>query len=107
MSAPGADAAIARARELSRGMMEVANRGDMQGVLELDALRSRLLHEFLDQARQLADPERAMLNEIMEINKAVIGKLETMRTGTEQKMQTLGRGMRALTAYSDVQRQGP
>ena len=107
MSKPAAHAAVARARELSRGMMEVADRGDMQGVLELDALRSRLLHEFLDQAHKLGDSERAALNEIMQINDTVIRRLETMRTGTERKMETLGRGMRALAAYSDVQRRDP
>jgi len=98
---------LVRACELSRGMLEVAERGDIQGVLELDALRSRLLHEFLDAANKLADPERTALTEIMEINHTVIGRLETMRAGTQSKMETLGRGMRALNAYSDVQRQRP
>ena len=107
MSRPDAHSSIVRARELSCGMMEVAARGDIEGVLELDALRSRLLHEFLDPAKELPEPERSALREIMEINQAVIARIETMRAGTEAKMQTLGRGMRALSAYSDVQRQRP
>jgi hypothetical protein len=106
MSRTAAHSAVARARELTRGMMQVAERGDIQGVLELDALRSRLLHEFLDHASVLAESEREALNEISQANDAVIRKLETMRAGTQRKLETVGRGKRALAAYSSVQRGG-
>ena len=106
MSKTAAHSAVIRARELSRGMMEVAERGDIEGVLELDALRSRLLHEFLDHAHKVAESDRDVLNEILQINQTVIGRLEKMRKGTERKLDMLSQGRRAFAAYSTVQRDG-
>jgi hypothetical protein len=106
MSRPAAHSAVTRAYELSRGMIEVAERGDLEGIVELDALRSRLLHEFLDGAPRVSESDREVLDEILRINASVIGKLETMRAGTQSKLDTLSRGKRALAAYSAVGRGG-
>jgi hypothetical protein len=106
MSRTATHSAVARARELSLELIAVAERGDMEGVLQLDARRARLLHEFLDHAHALAEAERDALSEIARINESVMRKLETMRAGTERRLETVGRGKRALAAYSSVQRGG-
>ena len=103
MNKGAANAAIVRACELSREMIVVAERGDMQGVLEIDTRRSRFLHEFLDHAHQLSDAERERLSEISQINETVIRKLEFMRKATARSLDTVSRGKRALAAYSRVQ----
>jgi hypothetical protein len=95
--------AIVRARELSHGMIEVADRGDIQGVLELDALRSQLLHGYFDNTRVLSAPDQELLADIARINDSVILKLEALRNGAAGKLDMVGRGRRALAAYSDVQ----
>ena len=42
MNKPAPAAAVIRARDLSRELLSIAERGDMPAVLELDARRSKL-----------------------------------------------------------------
>lgn len=104
MNKPAA-ATVMRARELSRELLAVAQTGDMQAVVELDARRSRLLHEFLDDAQRIGESDRQMLREIATMNGELIARIEQMRAGTGREMDKLGQGQRALGAYAAVQSQ--
>ena len=102
MNKPAA-AAVLRARDLSRELLVVAQRGDMQAVIEIDQRRGKLLHEFLDGAHRIGDAERLVLQEIETMNDALIATIEQMRAGTAREMDKLGQGQRALNAYAAVQ----
>jgi hypothetical protein len=102
MNKPAA-ATVLRARDLSRDLLKVAQSGDMQAVVELDARRSRLLHEFFDGTQRIGDSDRLVLQEIEAMNDALIARIEQMRAGTGREMDKLGQGQRALGAYAAVQ----
>lgn len=104
MSKPAAALAVVRARDLSRELLSVAERGDMQAVVELDARRNRLLHEFLDGAHGIGESDRQVLLEIQNMNDTLIGRIETMRAGAGREIDKLGQGQRAIDAYSTVLR---
>lgn len=104
MNKPAA-ATVMRARDLSRELLAVAQTGDMQAVVELDARRSRLLHEFLDGAQRIGESDRQVLQEIETMNHELIARIEQMRAGTGREMDKLGQGQRALGAYAAVQSQ--
>lgn len=104
MNKPAAPAVI-RARDLSRELLALVQRGDMPAVVELDARRSRLLHEFLDGAQRIDESDRQVLREIETMNDALIAQIEQMRAGTGREMDKVGQGKRALGAYAAVQGQ--
>ncbi len=103
MNKPAPAAAVMRARDLSRELLSIAERGDMPAVLELDARRSKLLHEFFDAARSIGESDRQVLREIEQLNDSLIRHIEKMRTGTGREIDKLGQGQRAIDAYSAVQ----
>ncbi|MFO1467557.1 MAG: flagellar protein FliT [Steroidobacteraceae bacterium] len=94
---------VVRALELSRRLLEAARAGDMTTVIDLDAERGQLLREFLKGVPRIALPERTLLDEINTLNEAGLACIEARRREVAQNLSDVGRGRRAVHAYSAVQ----
>jgi hypothetical protein len=90
---------LARALELSRELQEIAARGDVAAVADLDAERLRLLHSMRVKFTTMDAEDRLMLRKITESNDAAIGLLEHRRRRTEREMDMASVGRRAVAAY--------
>ncbi|MDB6085957.1 MAG: hypothetical protein JWN43_3838 [Gammaproteobacteria bacterium] len=94
------NARLARALELSREMLSVAERGDASVMASLDAERLRLLDLERPNSRNMNATERLVLQKIGELNDQAIGLLEHRRRRIEREMDTVTVGRRAVLAYS-------
>jgi len=100
MSDREVNASLARALELSRELLAVAEQGDVRSVTKLDDERRRLLDSIRATPRSPAD--QSTLREITALNDEALGFLEHRRRGTERQMDTVAVGRRALIAYSST-----
>jgi hypothetical protein len=104
MMADESGAMLARALQLSRELLDVAEGGDLQTVLGLGAERLQLL-----QAARSGPPagagEGALLKEIAELNDRAIGFLEHRRRIKAREIDTAAVGRRAVAAYSTTRLQ--
>jgi hypothetical protein len=103
MMADESGAMLARALQLSRELLDVAEGGDLQAVLGLGAERQQLLQA----ARSGAAPvgEGALLREIAELNDRAIGFLEHRQRIKAREIDTAAAGRRAVAAYSTTRLQ--
>ena len=101
MSGAGSDA-LRRALELSRELKAVADQGDAQAAMRLDAERLELL-KFARQGASAPDAdERLMLQEIAQLNDESLGLLEHLRRSKGRQLDMVAVGRRALIAYSST-----
>jgi hypothetical protein len=89
---------IEQIRALSRAMLEAAQRGEWQELLELEAARHTLLGPLL--ATPWRDgPLVPLAKEILASDRAVLALAEPARQQLEQELAELAQGRRALRAY--------
>lgn len=101
MSGAASDA-LRRALQLSRELKAVADQGDAQAAMRLDAERLELL-KFARQGASAPDAdERLMLQEIAQLNDESLGLLEHRRRSKGRQLDTVAVGRRALIAYSST-----
>jgi hypothetical protein len=98
-------AALQRAAELSRELTAVADRGDVHLMVSLDAERMQLLKSFRLERKQLDAADRALLQEISQLNDRAIGLMEHHRRSKERAIDMAAVGRRAVAAYSSTRRQ--
>jgi hypothetical protein len=102
MSREEAVAALQRALELSRELMQLADGGDIERVVSLDAERLRLLKS----ARQVLEPmnekDRSVLHAIADLNAQSLGRLEHRFRAQCRDMDMLAAGRRAVRAYANA-----
>jgi hypothetical protein len=95
-----AAAVLQRVLELSRQLLEVADGGEVERVISLDAERLRLLKSIRGALTPMHEKDRAVLREIAELNDRSIGRLEHRFRAKCRDMDMLAVGRRALRAYS-------
>lgn len=106
MSRREASAALRHALALSREILALAERGDIQKTVSLGAERLRLLKSAREASWAVDEGERSLVNEIAELNNLAIGQMEHRRRVKERQMDTVATGRRALAAYSSTQLRG-
>lgn len=95
-----ASSALERAVELSRELAVAAERGDSVAVVALDHERRRLLQSIEVEGQALSPHGRHMMQEVASLNNLSIGKMEHHRRIMQRRLDGVGTGRRALTAYS-------
>jgi hypothetical protein len=100
MSRPQALAALQRALEISRELATVADAGDVQLAVSLDAERLQLLKSARRALQPMDDKVRSMLREIAELNDRSIGSMEHRFRAKCRDIDLLATGRRAMRAYS-------
>jgi hypothetical protein len=105
MKDPKTNASLARALELSHEMLAAADAANLPCLPRLDAERRQLLKSFRLEAKQIDAGDRALLQQIAQMNDRTIGLLEhhMRRKGREMDMAAVGR--RAVAAYSSIRLQ--
>jgi hypothetical protein len=88
--------------ELSKALLEAADRGDAAEVTRLDGERLRLLKSMPREARRLDAGGRSMLREIAALNDQAIGRMEHRRRAVERDMDMLSARRRAVHAYASA-----
>lgn len=97
-------AALRRALEISRELATVADSGDARQAASLDLERLQLL-KSVRRDQPMDEKDRAVLNEIAELNAASIGRLEHRFRAKCRDLDMLSVGQRALRAYSTTRQQ--
>jgi hypothetical protein len=98
-------AALARALALSGEVLAAAEAANFQSLALLDAERLRLLKSFRLEVKQLQPGDRALLQQIDQMNDRAIGLLEHHRRSKGREMDMAAIGRRAVAAYSGVRLQ--
>jgi hypothetical protein len=94
--------ALARALALSREMLEAAEQSNLESLCSLDAERLQLLKSFRLEAKRLDAADRALLQQVAELNDRAIGMLEHLKRGKGREMDMAAVGRRAVAAYSGI-----
>jgi hypothetical protein len=97
-----AERALARALELSRDLLALADDGAPEEVSRLDALRLGLLKSVRHALMPMTESERAVLGEIADLNARSIGRMEHRFRGKCRDMDMLAAGRRAVRAYANT-----
>jgi hypothetical protein len=100
MTESNVDAGLARALALSQEMYAAAEAANLAALESLDAERLQLLKSFRLGAKQVAAADRAMLQQISQLNDRTIGLLEHQRRAKGRDMDLAAVGRRAVAAYS-------
>jgi hypothetical protein len=96
---------LARALTLSQEMLAAAEQADLRSLESLDAERLDLLKSFRLETRQVNADDRALLQQISEMNDRTIGLLEHQRRSKGRDMDMAAVGRRAVAAYSSMRPQ--
>jgi predicted MarR family transcription regulator len=96
---------LARALALSQEMLAAAEQANLQSLELLDAERLELLKSFRLEVKQVNAADRALLEQISQINDQTIGLLEHQRRGKGRDMDMAAVGRRAVAAYSSIRLQ--
>jgi hypothetical protein len=102
MNHGAATAALERAAEISRELAALAEGGDVQLTVSLDAERLQLLKSFRLGRKQPNAGEMALLREISELNDRAIGSMEHRLRSKGRAMDMAAVGRRAIAAYSNT-----
>ncbi len=100
MSDPAAGA-LQSALEISRELLELADRGEVERVISLDAERLRLLKSARQALTPMTEKDRAVLRQIADLNAQSLGRMEHRFRAKCRDMDMLAAGRRALRAYSN------
>lgn len=101
MNSGNIDLSLARALALSHEMLEAAEKDDLQSLHSLDLERLDLLKFFRGSTAHLTASDRAMLQQIAQVNDRTIGLLEHQRRGKGRDLDMAAVGRRAVAAYSN------
>jgi hypothetical protein len=93
---------LARALTLSQEMLAAAEQANLQSLELLDAERLELLKSFRLEVEQVNAADRALLEQISQINDRTIGLLEHQRRSKGRDMDMAAVGRRAVAAYSSI-----
>ena len=96
---------LARALALSQEMLAAAEQANLKSLELLDAERLELLKSFRLEVKQVNAADRALLEQISQINDRTIGLLEHQRRGKGRDMDMAAVGRRAVAAYSSIRLQ--
>jgi hypothetical protein len=91
---------LAAALSLSHQLIAAANQGDMVKLAELDAERLQLLKSFRAFSPRVGDDDRALLNEITDLNERALGLMEHHLRIASRAMDVATVGRRAVDAYA-------
>jgi hypothetical protein len=100
MNGGSADLCLARALAISHEMLEAAEKGNLQSLGALDLERMDLLKFFRNSTRQLTAADRALLQQIAELNDRAIGLVEHQRRAKGRDLDMAAVGRKAVAAYS-------
>jgi hypothetical protein len=101
LSRDEAGAALERALELSRQLLEAAESGEAEHVIRLDAERLGLLKSARQALMPMTDEHRAVVRQIADLNARTLGRMEHRFRAKCRDMDMLAAGRRALRAYSN------
>jgi len=101
MSHDNPDPAVARALALSEEILSAAESGDLESLESLDRQRLELLKSFWRETKRADAPDRALLEQISQINDRTIGLLEHQRRSKGRDIDMAAVGRRAVAAYSN------
>ena len=105
MSHGNLDPRVARALTLSEEILGAAESGNLQSLESLDRQRLELLQSFRNATRQVAAPDQALLQQIVQLNDRAIGLLEHQRRSKGRDLDMAAVGRRAVAAYSGIRPQ--
>jgi hypothetical protein len=100
-----ANAALLRALALSHDMLDAAEAANVQAVGLLDAERLELLKFFRLKCKQVNASDRALLQQISQLNQRAIGLLEHLRRSKGRELDMAAVGRRAVAAYGGIRPQ--
>ncbi len=100
MNRGDATAALQRAADISRELVAVSDRGDVELARRLDAERLQLLKSARSSAGPLDTGDRQLLSEIAELNDRAIGFMEHRLRLKARDLEMISVGKRAVRAYS-------
>ncbi|MGO9331761.1 MAG: hypothetical protein ACLQJ0_27150 [Steroidobacteraceae bacterium] len=100
MTRSEARAALQRALELSRELATIADSGEIEVTIRLDADRLQLLKAACGMLRPADDHERGLLREIIALNAVAIGTLQHRQRAMARDLDMMSVGRRAMRAYS-------
>jgi hypothetical protein len=96
---------LTRALALCHEMLAAAEQGKLDSLASLDAERLELLKSFRLEAKQVDAGNRALLQQIAQLNDRTIGLLEHHRRGKGRDIDMAAVGRRAVAAYSAIRLQ--
>jgi hypothetical protein len=96
---------LERALQLSHALVGAADQGQFEALAELDAQRLQLLKSFRLGNRQIDAADRAILQEISELNDRALGHMEHHRRIKGRQFDMAAVGRRAVTAYATTRLQ--
>jgi hypothetical protein len=96
---------LLRALALSQEMFAAAEQADLRSLELLDAERLELLKSFWRETKRADAADRALLEQISQINDRTIGLLEHQRRSKGRDIDMAAVGRRAVTAYSNIRLQ--
>jgi hypothetical protein len=99
------DLNLARALALSQEMLAAAEGANLQSLQLLDAERLELLKSFRLETKHVDAADRALLQQISQMNDRAIGLLEHHRRSKGRDMDMAAVGRRAVAAYSSIRLQ--
>jgi hypothetical protein len=97
-----AASALQRALEISHELVAVADGGDLELTVSLDAERLQLLKSARAALQPMGEKDRTLLREIAALNDRALGHLEHRRRAKGRDMDMLAVGRRAVRAYSNT-----
>ncbi len=100
MNGSGINSSLARALALSHELFAAAEQADLQSLELLDAERLELLKSFRLEGPRVNAADRAVLQQITQLNDRTIGLLEHHRRAKGRDMDLAAVGRRAVAAYS-------
>lgn len=105
MKAGKANSGLLRALAISHEMFAAAERAELRSLELLDAERLELLKCFRLETKQVDAADRALLQQISQLNDRAIGLLEHQRRSKGRDMDMAAVGRRAVAAYSNIRQQ--
>ena len=96
---------LVRALALSHEMFAAAEQANLRSLELLDAERLELLKSFWRDTKRADAADRALLEQISQINDRTIGLLEHQRRRKGRDIDMAAVGRRAVTAYSNIRLQ--
>ena len=100
MSGANMDLSLERALALSQEMLDAVEQGNFQSLQPLDLERMDLLKFFRNSTTQMTAADRALLQQITQLNDRTIGLLEHQRRSKGRDLDMAAVGRRAVAAYS-------
>ena len=102
MNSSASHSTLTRALALSHDMFAAAEAADLPSLERLDAERLELLKSFRLEVQHANAAERALLQQISQLNDRTIGLLEHQRRSKGRDMDLAAVGRRAVAAYSNT-----